>query len=657
MESEDILLNYDNVKLWFAKNENGNIITIDDVNDNNKSNTYSCPMCASNLIPKATKSIKITSHFAHVDASKCNSESMIHWWFKNKFLESGDTFAVFSDNERQYICKKVLTEQSYDLENGKTYRPDVTIVTECGNLIYFEMDYSNKKKIEDYIDTWLELKNIVVEVDIKKLMNKDRVPTFKALFYNGKCFNVKRNDLYYNTIGKYKEERFREKMDQDQKESVRKLDWFWEDVFRYKIGEVDIGHMAILIDSFNKKEKEIVSIILNKPSCISIFKEYISHKSKNIQNNLIGYLDELYPNVDYKISISYPKKTWRSKSLTAEIYFEDVKEKTICSYDISVDSFEKIKNGIENSLNVISKREKNQKNLNYAKSNVHIRNVINRINNKYKERDPKYNFHDRFGYDLYVSMHYDCKYKLDICLKDNDSIIYSTDENLIEDFFETRIDAYMSTVKPFGNNVLIINTLKNVNAFYDNVILKEERKYDKKVSKKRWETIVELIHYSFGIKYRYYAEDLLKITIYKKDKKTNYDCDYKDGIYLYQNDLYYCDKDYHFDTWYENKIDGNRSSLFYDSHHPEINDSIHILKNFKTEIDWLQLESLLIEKINSIISDNLESKCLICKQEYKLHSKEINFFIKNNLNFPRRCKPCRTKNKELKLIKEEIIID
>jgi competence CoiA-like predicted nuclease len=201
----------DNVKLWFARDQNNEIITISDINENNKHNKYICPMCSSNLIPKAIKSKQITSHFVHIDASKCNSETMIHFWFKNKFLQCGDKFSIVSDKERQYICKEVLVEQSYII-NGKTYKPDITVITECNKTIYFEMKYSNKKQAKDYIDIWLELKNIVIEIDIKKLINRDKIPTFTALFYNGKCFNIKKNDLYYNIIGRYKEEKCQEKL-------------------------------------------------------------------------------------------------------------------------------------------------------------------------------------------------------------------------------------------------------------------------------------------------------------------------------------------------------------------------------------------------------------------------------------------------------------
>ena len=91
-------MGYENVKLWFAKDQNGEIVTIDEVGDVH--NTYNCPVCGSSLLPKATESFKVTPHFAHVDASKCNTESHVHWWLKNKLIEPGDEFKVVSDKER-----------------------------------------------------------------------------------------------------------------------------------------------------------------------------------------------------------------------------------------------------------------------------------------------------------------------------------------------------------------------------------------------------------------------------------------------------------------------------------------------------------------------------------------------------------------------------
>ena len=116
-------MSFDNITLWFAYNEDKSIVTIDEVNDKNNHNKYLCPMCGSDLIPKAVKSKVITSHFAHVDASKCNNETMIHWWFKHKFLESGDSFIISSDKERSYMCKDVLVEQLYTLLTVKFINP------------------------------------------------------------------------------------------------------------------------------------------------------------------------------------------------------------------------------------------------------------------------------------------------------------------------------------------------------------------------------------------------------------------------------------------------------------------------------------------------------------------------------------------------------
>lgn len=298
---------YDNVNLWFAKDINNNIITIDEVDFQSKNNFY-CPMCGSDLIPKAIKSHLITAHFAHIDASKCNGEGMIHFWFKNKFLEPGDVFTVLSDKERQYICKEVLVEHSYNIRD-KIYRPDVTVLTECGNTIYFEMDYSNKKKIQDYIDIWLELKNIVVEVDIKKLMSKDKIPTFKALFYNGKCFNVKNseNDLYYNTIGKYKENFFNKLYTEKDKTELIKLDWFWKDVNRYKQGEIDIDQLSELINYIDDiNSREIVVDILKSTICQSIIKDYVQNIKNKLTINLdLFNLDVQDININYRIKIPH----------------------------------------------------------------------------------------------------------------------------------------------------------------------------------------------------------------------------------------------------------------------------------------------------------------------------------------------------------------
>jgi transcription elongation factor Elf1 len=297
-------LGYENVNLWFANNKENNIVTIDNINDKNKHSTYTCPVCGSEVIPSAIESVKVTPHFKHIDKSRCSAESQIHWWYKNKFIMPGDRFKIVSDKECEYICKKIEVEQEYKV-GDKFYKPDLTIITESGDTIYFEMNYTNKKKVEDYLDLWLELKNIVVEIDIKQLMQRNDIPTLNALFYNGKCFITKKRDTYYNTIGKYKEEQYRNGIDEKRKEQIRKLDWFWHDIFRYKKGEVDIEYMADEIDAIgNKDDREIVNDILDKKMCNSFYKDYTKFLQYKLEENINDKIKKLNKSYDLKISYS-----------------------------------------------------------------------------------------------------------------------------------------------------------------------------------------------------------------------------------------------------------------------------------------------------------------------------------------------------------------
>jgi len=297
-------LSYENVKLWFAKNEKGDLLTINEIDEDNKNQTLFCPICTSNLKPKAVQSKRVTPHFAHVDADKCNSETMIHWWFKNKFLEKGDKFTVVSDELNEYVCKDILVEYPHKTSEG-TYKPDMTIVTENNKTIYFEFNYSNKKKVKDYLDVWLELNNIVVEVDVKQLMLKDEIPKFNSLFYRGKCFNTKRNDTYYNTIGKYKEEKMNGKFDEKLKERIKKLDWFWDDMLRFKKGEIDATDLTELVRHIDIQEKFIVYDIVKRNRCneLTELKEYLKREKKKYKK-IQRFYPSLRGNNDHPINVA-----------------------------------------------------------------------------------------------------------------------------------------------------------------------------------------------------------------------------------------------------------------------------------------------------------------------------------------------------------------
>lgn len=259
-----------NVNLWFARDKNNKIISI--LNSSND-NTYTCPICASTVIPKALESVRVTPHFAHIDKEKCSSESMLHWWFKHEFIERGDTFTIISDEKHTYTCEDFKTEVTFKLESG-IYRPDIVIKTTCGNEIVFEMANTNKKKVQDYIDRWIELDKIVVEVNIPSLTND--IKEFKALYFKGKCFNFnKRDGGYYNTIGKLKEElRVNGKYDI---ELVKKLDWFWNEIDNYNKGEVNIDHMGVIIDeirNISSNTESVVLKILKTSKCTNLYADY-----------------------------------------------------------------------------------------------------------------------------------------------------------------------------------------------------------------------------------------------------------------------------------------------------------------------------------------------------------------------------------------------
>ncbi|MBE7896246.1 hypothetical protein G7L40_19900 [Paenibacillus polymyxa] len=307
---------YDNIKLWFARNQTGNTICIDEINNGNLNEKYYCPICGSELKPKATHSEKVSAHFAHFDISKCNSESMVHWWFKHEFIKPGDTFYIVTDKETKYVCEEIFTEETHKVDSRK-YRPDVTIKTECGNTIFFEIYCTNKKSIRDYFDLWTSLSSIVVEIDTKNLLQRDM--KFKALFYSGKCFNVKRNDTYYHTIGSYKEELMLSQNNNTHlKERVRKLDWFWDDVIKYKNNKIDIEQIANTIDSIENTDKHIVMKVLKKSMCANLYQDYKnfmslnesaifterlggSHSLNHLTNRIQLILEPLIENIEVKL--------------------------------------------------------------------------------------------------------------------------------------------------------------------------------------------------------------------------------------------------------------------------------------------------------------------------------------------------------------------
>lgn len=363
------------VQLFWANNENEEVVIIYDMQEEDRKNKYTCPVCGSDVKPVAIggkrkdgKIAQVSSHFSHFDASKCNKETAIHWWFKNKILINGDSFIIKTDEDHEYKCKEVLIEQSYETEYG-IYKPDITIVTECGKTVYFEMNYTNKKKVEDYLDKWLELGNPVVEVDLKMLMeasfNKDTYK-FKALFYDGKCFNTKEDTNYYNLVNKYKNKLVIKDDCDIYKSDLEKLNWIWIDIKKYKNNEITIYELIELIQNVETVEcRKILLDLLKKLKCNSIVDDYTNDlkdkifeiaKSCSIKYKINGTI------FDYSIYI--PK-------LVYKIIFEGISIKIIDKI-YYVKNYNEIQSHFDDKFNIESSK------------------IL--LNNKYLDINEEYNY-------------------------------------------------------------------------------------------------------------------------------------------------------------------------------------------------------------------------------------------------------------------------
>lgn len=173
----------------------------------------------------------------------------------------------------------------------KKYIPDATIRTSCGDTIHFEFNYSNKKKIKDYIDKWKKLNNIIVEVNVNSMMCvfDSSIPTFKALYYEGKCFNLNDEDkLYYETIGEYKLTKYDKKVLKIREKEIEKLDWLWDEIRQIKYENKDYNAIGDLIRSIDSEEARKIAIdLLSRVKCGgSILQNYVYYIKDNIDRRL-----------------------------------------------------------------------------------------------------------------------------------------------------------------------------------------------------------------------------------------------------------------------------------------------------------------------------------------------------------------------------------
>ena len=284
------------VSLWFAKDMNGRIITIDKANKNNK---YICPICGSEVIPKALDSDKVTEHFAHIDRSECGGETIVHWWTKNNLLKAGDVFSVFTTEEKQYLCKDIKVEQVYDTPFGK-YIPDATIECYNGEIIFLEVNVTNKKNVAEYYDRWKHLGKQVIEFNINNVYDMDNLEIrisnrFKAIYYEGykpyvrdkKYVDFKEDILEKVVVKKeYKEEQLND------------IEWFIDDLYEYKVNKEEykldaiINEISYIKDTYTYEHTVLIEDIMKK-KCNSVVKDIVTRKDNLFYKTIKEYMDSL----------------------------------------------------------------------------------------------------------------------------------------------------------------------------------------------------------------------------------------------------------------------------------------------------------------------------------------------------------------------------
>jgi hypothetical protein len=400
-------MNFENIQMVVVRRKNDGVkINISQVNEENRYEEYECIMCGSKVIPVAPEgkiiggaNAKVTPYFKHLNADKCGSESFVHFWVKTEYIKIGDRFKVFTDKENEFICNQIFFEKTIVVD-GRKYTPDATILTSCGNTIHFEYNYSNKKNIKNYLETWNKLNQIIIEVDINSILCvfNDLIPTFKALYYEGKCFNLKDDDdFYYKNIGKYKLTQNDKNVLHSREIELEKLDYLWEEIQKIRNEDKDYNEIGNLIRAISSKESRKVAIdILSRAKCgNSILQNYITFIKSNIDKHL-KLLNLKYNRYLIKYETEIPRLVYDRifNGIVIKFYIPDDNSPEICQIydynfkdDILSDSLkQRIDNVVEDLstthellLKVLNILQINNKILNYKLNYKENTDYINAI--------------------------------------------------------------------------------------------------------------------------------------------------------------------------------------------------------------------------------------------------------------------------------------
>jgi len=209
------------IRYRYAKDEENNLISIEEIDKKNKHEAYHCLECSNPLRPRAITSTKVIPHFYHPNQNsehKCNAESYLHKLAKSLFLEhfKRQEPLIITWMQIQHCAnpfsdpgctikreKKInLIEQYpyYELEkrDNNGYIPDILLSNDNNEKLYIEFAYthfSTQEKRESgvpIIEITIQDQKEIEEILKKKILTKSRnieFINFKTGSFdcNGKC--------------------------------------------------------------------------------------------------------------------------------------------------------------------------------------------------------------------------------------------------------------------------------------------------------------------------------------------------------------------------------------------------------------------------------------------------------------------------------------
>lgn len=220
------------VKYRFGYNEDGKIVSIDELNQSNKhDNIFRCLSCDCILTPKIGK-VRVP-HFSHKPNVNCNNESYLHKLTKHLLIQKFNNSSEFrikflrkkgcSDSSQCRFVSPVCTERSYEDFDLKEFydtcreevsiddfRSDILISDSTGRYkdpVLIEI-YCSHKSSREKLESGLRIIEIKIdsEEDVLKLINEDITEDHKVKFvgFNRKsvkehdsgCVNISRFVLY-----------------------------------------------------------------------------------------------------------------------------------------------------------------------------------------------------------------------------------------------------------------------------------------------------------------------------------------------------------------------------------------------------------------------------------------------------------------------------